>query len=103
MARTAAAAIDTATLRDRLRFSSTAHDGEIEAAAATARAELRRVGIDEAHPDALINYAVELYCKGAFNFDGNGDAYLSQFEHLRDSMKLSSDYLIPPAEGTGNA
>lgn len=82
------------TIRERLRFSTTSHDAEIAEKIEVAKAELSRVGVDADSGAPLVSYAVELFCKSAFNFDGNGDAYRSQFEHVRDSMKLTDAYRL---------
>jgi hypothetical protein len=93
---TTAAVPAVETIRERLRYSTTAHDAEIAEKIAVAKAELARVGIDPDSGAPLVSYAVELFCKGAFNFDGNGDAFLSQFDHVRDSMKLTDAYRPQP-------
>lgn len=95
------AAITAAEIRRRMRMSTTAHDAQIEAYMLTAKAELNRVGVNADLVDPLIDYAMELFCKGEFNFDGNGDAYLSQFENLRDSLKLSDHYRTTVNDGGG--
>ena len=95
-------AITAEEIRGRMRMSTTAHDAQIEAYMLTAKAELSRVGVNADLADPLIDYAMELFCKGEFNFDGNGDAYLSQFENLRDSLKLSDHYRANVNDGGGS-
>ena len=84
----------TAEYRERLRFSSDKHDGEISQKISVAEAELTRVGINVNAEGAaainLLDYARELFLKAEFNFDGRGERYAAQFEAVRDAMKLSS-------------
>ena len=86
----------TAEFRERLRFSGTAHDAEIEQKIAVADAEMARVGINVNAEGAaalnLLDYARELLLKAEFNFDGRGERYAAQFEAVRDAMKLSSAF-----------
>lgn len=95
-----------AEMRNRLRLTGDAHDGEIAAKMAVADAELARVGInvnaEGANALNLLDYARELFCKAEFNFDGRGERYMAQFEAVRDAMKLSSFYAAGgDQEGTG--
>ena len=60
---------------------------------ASAAQELRMHGvraIDEEDP--LTAQALKFYCRGFFNFQGDGERYMKAFEHLADSMALSGDY-----------
>ena len=86
----------TEEFRERLRFSTAGHDGEIAQKVAVADAEMTRVGINVNAEGAaavnLLDYARELFLKAEFNFDGRGDRYAAQFEAVRDAMKLSSAY-----------
>lgn len=92
----------TEEFRERLRFSSAAHDGEIAQKVAVADAEMTRVGINVNAEGAaavnLLNYARELFLKAEFNFDGRGERYAAQFEAVRDAMKLSSAFTEPAQE-----
>ena len=98
----------TAEFRKRLRFNTDSHDGEIAQKVAVAEAEMVRVGINvNAEGSAAINlldYARELFLKAEFNFDGRGERYATQFEAVRDAMKLSSAFTVPaldPDEDSG--
>lgn len=97
----------TVEFRERLRFSTDSHDGEIVQKIAVADAEMARVGInvnaEGAAATHLLDYARELFLKAEFNFDGRGERYGAQFEAVRDAMKLSSAYTAPVSGQTGGS
>lgn len=82
-----------ASVKLDLGISNTVKDSVIQDSIASAKQELRMHGvraIDEEDP--LTAQALKFYCRGFFNFQGDGERYMKAFEHLADSMALSGDY-----------
>lgn len=49
-------------------------------------------GTTTAIDDPLIDKAVELYCKGSVDFQGEGTRYLRAYDSLKAAMQASEDY-----------
>ena len=90
-----------ATIRQRLRGSSTALDGEITDLINAARADLARVGVNEARAadesDPLILQAISTYVKAEFGLDNeDSDKYRASYKEQRNALALAEEYI---AEG----
>lgn len=87
-------------IRDSMRIKHTASDDSIKNDIEAAILDLIRVGVQPytdvesktLKEDALINKALELYCKGEADFQGKGPQYTVSYEKLRDSMSMCGDY-----------
>lgn len=85
--------ISVMDVRKSMRISHNALDTDIDRNVEAARLDMSRVGIDtESKDDALIDKAIELYCKAQFNYQGKGEQFLKNYEKLRDSMSLAGEY-----------
>ena len=81
------------TIKTALRISHDAMDAELQGSILAAEQRLRMVGvniIDE--DDALTLVAIELYAKGIYNYQGDGERYAKAFDELSRAMALSGDY-----------
>lgn len=91
-----------ATIRQRLRVTSTAFDSEIADLINAARADLALGGVveDKAQDetDPLILRAVETYVKAEFGLDNeDADKYRASYKEQRNALTLSDSYIV--AEG----
>ena len=85
-----------------MRFKNTALDGPIQNDIEAAILDLIRVGVQPysdienkvLKEDALINKAIELYCKGEADFQGKGAEYTASYEKLRDSLSMCGEYNV---------
>ena len=84
--------ISAEQIRKRMRIAHAFTDDEIESNIQAARHDMSRVGIDVGKDDALIDKALELYCKGQFNYLGKGEEFLKNYERTRDAMSMSRRY-----------
>lgn len=84
--------ISAAEIRKSMRISHIALDNDIERDINAARLDMSRVGIDEKKDNALIDKAIELYCKAQFDYLGKGDQFQKAYDKLIDSMALSEEY-----------
>ncbi len=87
-------------IKDSMRIKHSASDDSIQKDIEAAILDLVRVGVQPYYDvelkalkeDALINKAIELYCKGEADFQGKGPQYTASYEKLRDSISLCGDY-----------
>ena len=84
--------ISAAEIRKSMRISHSALDNDIERDINAARLDMSRVGIDEKKDNALIDKAIELYCKAQFDYLGKGEQFHKAYDKMIDSMALSEDY-----------
>ena len=86
-----------------LRITASAFDDEITDLIASAKADLRLVGIKipkgkkgspaQAVGDPLIERAIILYAKAEFNYNGDGERYRKAYDYLKCSLSLAGDYI----------
>lgn len=89
-------------IKGSMRFKNTALDGPIQNDIEAAILDLIRVGVQPysdienkvLKEDALINKAIELYCKGEADFQGKGAEYTASYEKLRDSLSMCGEYNV---------
>lgn len=90
-----------ARIKDSMGIVHTQLDSQITADISVCLSDLKLCGIatevteDEtttAKDDPLIDKAVELYCKGAVDFQGAGQRYLLAYDSLKASMQMCEDY-----------
>lgn len=97
-------------IRTALRISHKNLDSNIKSDIETALLDMKRLGIETFQrdkdgkviqendkvelKDALVEKAVELYCKAQFDFQGKGERYQKSYEALRDSLSLSGEYRL---------
>lgn len=84
--------ISAEKIRKKMRISHAHMDEDIRSNIDAAVLDLRRVGVNTAKEDALMDKAVELYCKAQFDYLGKGEQFLKHYEGLRDSMSMAEDY-----------
>lgn len=80
------------TIRKSMRISHNALDDDIRRDMDAARLDMSRVGIDILKDDALIDKAIELYCKAQIDYLGKGEQFQKNYENLRDSLSLAEEY-----------
>lgn len=79
-------------IRKKMRISHARMDDDITDNIETARLDMGRVGINLDKDDALMDKAVELYCKAQFDYLGKGEQFLEHYESLRDAMSMAGEY-----------
>lgn len=79
-------------IRGKMRISHAHVDGDIADNIDAAWLDMSRVGIDIQKDDALLDKAVELFCKAQFDYLGKGEQFQKNYESLRDAMSLSGGY-----------
>ena len=84
--------ISVEEVRKRMRITHAYMDDDIRSDMEAARLDMGRVGIDVGKDDALMDKAVELYCKAQFNYLGKGEQFLKNSEDLRNAMSMSEVY-----------
>jgi len=88
----AANMISAEQIREKMRIAHTHADGDIADNIETARLDMSRVGINTQRDNALLDKAIELYCKAQFDYLGKGEQFLKNYEDLRDAISLSGEY-----------
>ena len=79
-------------VRKKMRISHCRMDDDIASDIEAARLDMGRVGIDPGADDALVDKAVELYCKAQFDYLGKGEQFQGHYERLRDAMSRAAEY-----------
>ncbi|MDE6903115.1 MAG: hypothetical protein K2P22_10285 [Lachnospiraceae bacterium] len=79
-------------VRKKMRISHSCMDDDIDSNIKAARLDMSRVGINPEVDDALVDKAVELYCKAQFDYLGKGEQFRQNYEELRDSMSMAEEY-----------
>lgn len=79
-----------------LRIKSDSLDNEINDSIAAAIQNLKISGVTFINKrDPLVVQAVKVYCKAQFETDtSKSEKYMQSFEHLKQSLSLSSDYSL---------
>ena len=76
-----------------MRIRHTALDNDIRNNINAALQDMKMRGISvPKKEDSLVKKACELYCKGQYDYLGEGERFGHGYESLRDSMSLSGDY-----------
>jgi hypothetical protein len=84
--------ISAEDIRKKVRISHAYMDDDIQSDINAARLDMSRVGVDISKDDALVDKAVELYCKAQINYLDRGEEFLKGYEKLRDGMSLTTRY-----------
>ena len=79
-------------VRKKMRISHSRMDDDIASNIEAARLDMGRVGIDPGVDNALVDKAVELYCKAQFDYLGKGERFRENYEGLRDAMSMAAEY-----------
>lgn len=79
-------------IKTSMRISHKKFDGEIHNNIDVCLEDMRRCGINTDNMTSLIAKACELYNKAEFDYLGKGEQFKKNYESLRDSMSLGSDY-----------
>lgn len=80
-------------IKDSMRIKHSALDKDIRKNIKSALQDMKMRGVAiPKKDDELVGKACELYCKGQYNYLGEGERYTQNYESLRDSMSLSGDY-----------
>lgn len=81
------------TIKLALRIVVNDFDSEIQNYIDACKIDMGRVGITNiVETDAMIIRLIELYCKGAFNFENDGERYHKAYCFMRDGISLCDDY-----------
>lgn len=88
----------TATILEKVKndlgFSADTRNAEIQLAIDTAKAKLGMTGVDTVNDgDAFTSAAIIMFCRGWFNFQGDGERYEKAFQTMADGMSLASEYM----------
>ena len=87
--------IEAIDIRKSMRITHSKLDPDISRDIEAARLDMSRVGINtESGDNALINKAIELYCKAQFDYLGRGSEFMKNYESLRDSLSLAGEYHV---------
>lgn len=84
--------ISVEDVRKRMRITHAYIDDDIRSNMKAARLDMSRVGINTKKNDALMDKAVELYCKAQFDYLGKGEQFRKNYEDLRDAMSMAEVY-----------
>lgn len=84
--------ISAEEIRKRMRITHAYMDDDIRSNMEAARLDMGRVGIDAEKDNALMDKAVELYCKAQFDYLGKGEQFRKNYEDLRNAMSMSEAY-----------
>ena len=79
-------------IRLKMRISHHHMDEDISSNMDAARLDMGRVGISLDKDDALMDKAIELYCKAQFDYLGKGEQFRENYESLRDAMSMAGEY-----------
>ena len=79
-------------VRKKMRISHSRMDDDIASNIKAARLDMSRVGIEPGADNALVDKAVELYCKAQFDYLGKGEQFQKNYEGLRDAMSMAAEY-----------
>lgn len=76
-----------------LGVTSSRRDSDIENAILAAERRLSMIGVETIDEvDDLTLQAIKLYCRGWFNFQGDGERYEQAFEQLANAMSHATEY-----------
>lgn len=82
-------------IKASLRITHGNFDPEIQGDIEACLLDLKRAGIPNPNQeDALINKAVEMYCKWQYDFGGKGDKFEQAYTNLRMGLALCGDYNV---------
>lgn len=82
-----------ASVKASLRISHNALDNELTNDILAAEQRLRMMGVQVIEEeDALTLSAIELYCKGRHNYQGDGPRYDQAFDEVARAMALAREY-----------
>lgn len=84
--------IKAADIRKTMRITHDKSDEEIRCNMSACLLDMQRVGISAQADDALVDKAMEIYCKAQFDYQGRGNEFQAQYERLRDAMSLCEAY-----------
>lgn len=85
-------------IKKSMRIAHTALDDTIKADVEAGKIDLSVAGVQpldtdgNLKDDALINKALELYCKSQADYEGKGIQYQEAYDKLKDSLSLCGDY-----------
>ena len=80
-------------IKTSLHITNSANDADIADVISACKLDLKKAGvITISEIDALTKQAIKLYCRGYFNYQGEGERWQKAYDGLRDSMALCGDY-----------
>ena len=80
-------------IKTDLGVTSSRKDSDIENAINAAKRRLSMIGVETVEEvDDLTLQAIKLYCRGWFNFQGDGERYEQAFEMLANAMSHAREY-----------
>lgn len=80
-------------VRSSLHITNNKSDDDIQAEISSAMQLLSIAGVHAIYDDdPLTVSAIKAYCKGVFNFQGEGEQWLARFERIRTLMPLAKEY-----------
>lgn len=84
--------IKASDIRKSMRISHGGLDDDIQRNIDACLLDMQRVGVNTLLDNALLDKAVELFCKAQFDYQGKGDQYLRNYENMRNAMSMSEEY-----------
>ncbi len=80
-------------IKTDLGITSSRKDNDIEDAINAATRRLSMIGVETVEQtDNLTLQAIKIYCRGWFNFQGDGERYEQAFEQLANAMSHAREY-----------
>ena len=80
-------------IKTDLGVTSSRRDSDIENAILAAERRLSMIGVETVDEvDDLTLQAIKYYCRGWFNFQGDGERYEQAFEKLANAMSHATEY-----------
>ena len=80
-------------VKSSLGITSNTRDTDIQLAIDSAMQQMQMMGVErvfENDPHTVM--CIIMYCRGFFNFQGDGERYSERFEHMANGMALAEEY-----------
>lgn len=75
-------------IRQSMMIKHTKLDNDIKRYIDACPLDMQRAGVNIQIESALMDTAIELYCKWMFDYMGQGDRYEKAYKEMRDAMSL---------------
>lgn len=79
-------------IRQSMMIKHTKLDNDIKRYMDACSLDMQREGVNIQIESALMDTAIELYCKWMFDYMGQGDRYEKAYKEMRDAMSLCGLY-----------
>ena len=80
-------------VKSSLGITSNSRDADIQLAIDSAVQQMQMMGVENVFDnDPHTVMCIIMYCRGFFNFQGDGDRYSDRFERMANGMALAQEY-----------